>query len=34
MAERRSTTRMTALAMVAILVVLVLVYAGKLFGMY
>lgn len=34
MAERRSTTRMTALGMVAILIVLVLVYAGKLFGMY
>ena len=34
MAEPRNTTRMTVYAMVAILAVLCLVYAGKLFGMY
>ena len=34
MPERRSTTRKTALGMVAILVVLCLAYGGKLIGLY
>ena len=34
MPEPRSTTRKTALAMVAILVVLCLAYGGKLVGLY
>ena len=34
MAERSRTTKMTVYGMVAVLGVLCLAYAGKLFGMY
>ena len=34
MAERRSTTKMTAYGMIAVIGAICLYYAGKLFGMY